>query len=124
MPRPNQISSRQTASVSPPSLGWLNDALGGGFIRGGIYLLAGDPGIGKTTLLLQVLGDLASSGTRSLYVTTEQGLPDVNSAMHRIHAGPEGKLPTGIVNNFFMDDSVEALTFLPQFLAKRVLTSG
>lgn len=124
MPRPNQISTQPTERVSLPSLPWLNDALGGGFVRGGIYLLAGEPGIGKTTLVLQVLGDLAANGTRALYVTTEQGLPDVNSALLRIHAGPEGKLPTGIESNFFMDDSVEDLTLLPQFLAKRVLTSG
>jgi replicative DNA helicase len=61
MPRLNDITGKgpDTLDIGAPSLGWLKEAIGPGFIRGGIYLLAGEPGIGKTTLAIQVLGDLA-----------------------------------------------------------------
>ncbi len=50
----------------------LDRVLGGGLVGGGVVLVGGDPGIGKSTLLLQALGGLARSGHRSLYVTGEE----------------------------------------------------
>lgn len=51
--------------------------LGGGLVRGSIILVGGDPGIGKSTLLLQTVANLASSNTPCLYVTAEESAQQV-----------------------------------------------
>lgn len=125
MPRPRDISGKSQEVLTVPSLPWLNEALGGGFVRGGVYLLAGEPGIGKTTLALQILGDVAKAGAKVLYVTTEQGLADIKRTLDRVHGSPaEGSLPESIEENFFFDDSLEDIDGLPKFLSRRVLTDG
>ncbi len=50
----------------------LNRVLGGGVVPGSLILLGGDPGIGKSTLLLQVAGAISSDGQRVLYVSGEE----------------------------------------------------
>src|SRR5215469_12816293 len=50
----------------------LDRVLGGGIVPGSVILLGGDPGIGKSTLGLQMLGSLARAGRRALYVSGEE----------------------------------------------------
>jgi DNA repair protein RadA/Sms len=50
----------------------LDRVLGGGMVEGGVVLIGGDPGIGKSTLLLQALHSLQHSGQNTLYVTGEE----------------------------------------------------
>ena len=50
----------------------LDRVLGGGFVEGGVVLIGGDPGIGKSTLLLQALDSLQRSGRNTLYITGEE----------------------------------------------------
>jgi DNA repair protein RadA/Sms len=50
----------------------LDRVLGGGIVEGGVVLIGGDPGIGKSTLLLQALDGLQRSGMSTLYVTGEE----------------------------------------------------
>jgi len=50
----------------------LDRVLGGGMVEGGVVLIGGDPGIGKSTLLLQALDSLQRSGQKTLYVTGEE----------------------------------------------------
>jgi DNA repair protein RadA/Sms len=50
----------------------LDRALGGGVVEGGVVLIGGDPGIGKSTLLLQALDALQRKGMNTLYVTGEE----------------------------------------------------
>ena len=50
----------------------LDRVLGGGIVEGGVVLIGGDPGIGKSTLLLQAMDGLQRSGMRTLYVTGEE----------------------------------------------------
>jgi DNA repair protein RadA/Sms len=64
-------------SVSPPrrlssGIGELDRVLGGGLVPGGVVLIGGQPGIGKSTLLLQAGGLVASAGTPVLYVSGEE----------------------------------------------------
>lgn len=54
----------------------LNRVLGGGLVKGSVVLLGGDPGIGKSTLLLQTLASL-SNDTKVIYVTGEESLQQV-----------------------------------------------
>jgi DNA repair protein RadA/Sms len=55
----------------------LDRVLGGGMVRGAAVLLAGEPGVGKSTLLLEVAAQTARSGLRTLYVTGEESASQV-----------------------------------------------
>ena len=57
---------------TPTGIGELDRVLGGGIVEGGVVLIGGDPGIGKSTLLLQALDGLQRAGTPTLYVTGEE----------------------------------------------------
>jgi DNA repair protein RadA/Sms len=62
----------------PTGIGELDRVLGGGLVAGSVVLIGGDPGIGKSTLLLQTLARLARDGIlASLYVTGEESLRQV-----------------------------------------------
>ncbi len=55
----------------------LNRVLGGGVVMGSLVLIGGEPGIGKSTLLLQVCRDFAAGGDRVLYVSGEESLEQI-----------------------------------------------
>lgn len=55
-------------------LGGAEERGGGGLVRGSFVLLGGDPGVGKSTLLLQMAGGLASQGAKVLYVSGEESI--------------------------------------------------
>ena len=65
-------------------LGELDRVLGGGIVRGGVVLLGGEPGIGKSTLLMQALAGVAASGKRVLYVTGEESAAQVAMRARRL----------------------------------------
>lgn len=68
------LSEIQAADVerTPTGLGELDRVLGGGIVEGGVVLIGGDPGIGKSTLLLQAVDALQRTGLSTLYVTGEE----------------------------------------------------
>ena len=78
-----QISSSQTPLL-PTGLDAVDEVLGGGVIEGAVYLLGGEPGIGKSTLLLQVAGGLLSHGKRVLYVSAEETAERVRERCERL----------------------------------------
>ncbi len=124
MPRLDEVTGSGHEFVQVPSLPWLQEAVGPGFIKGGVYLVAGEPGIGKTTLALQILGDLAQRELKVLYLTTEQALLDLKQVVKRLFGSRTGEVPPSLRQNFLMDDSVDDIDRLPNFLARRVLTEG
>jgi DNA repair protein RadA/Sms len=64
----------------------LDRVLGGGLVAGGVVLLAGEPGIGKSTLLLDVAARSARAGVTTLYVTGEESAAQVRLRADRINA--------------------------------------
>jgi DNA repair protein RadA/Sms len=71
-------SSARTSGVPE-----LDRVLGGGMVRGAAVLLAGEPGVGKSTLLLEVAAQTARSGLRTLYVTGEESASQVRMRADR-----------------------------------------
>lgn len=67
----------------------LNRVLGGGIVPGSVALLAGDPGIGKSTMLLRVAADVAGSRGRTLYVSGEESAAQIKMRANRM--GLSGK---------------------------------
>lgn len=63
--------------------------LGGGLVAGSAVLLGGDPGIGKSTLALQVARSLAADGRKTLYVTSEESPGQVRLRAERLRAARE-----------------------------------
>jgi DNA repair protein RadA/Sms len=57
---------------------------GGGFVRGSVLLLGGDPGIGKSTLLIQVAAALARAGQRAVYISGEEAVAQVRLRAERL----------------------------------------
>jgi DNA repair protein RadA/Sms len=62
----------------------LDRVLGGGIVRRSVILLGGDPGIGKSTLLMEALGSLADSGQRVLYVSGEESSEQIKLRADRL----------------------------------------
>lgn len=62
----------------------LDRVLGGGLVKGSLILVGGDPGIGKSTLLLQVCRNLAEDGREVLYVSGEESLKQIKIRANRI----------------------------------------
>ncbi len=65
-------------------IGELDRVLGGGIVSGSMILVGGDPGIGKSTLLLQVCKYLADDGRKILYVSGEESLQQIKIRAERI----------------------------------------
>ena len=64
----------------------LDRVLGKGLVPGASVLLGGEPGIGKSTLLLQLCGSVAASGKKTLYVSGEEGLAQIKARAERLGA--------------------------------------
>ncbi|MFH1156093.1 MAG: DNA repair protein RadA [Pseudomonadota bacterium] len=60
--------------------------LGGGIVSGSLILIGGDPGIGKSTLMLQALSTLATAGKKALYITGEESLKQIRMRAMRLGA--------------------------------------
>lgn len=83
------IPLTQVASAEEPrmdtTIGELNRVLGGGLVPGSLILVGGDPGIGKSTLLLQTSFALAHKGAKVLYVSGEESAKQIKLRADRLH---------------------------------------
>lgn len=68
----------------PTGFAELDRVLGDGIVEGSLVLVGGDPGIGKSTLLLQVCRNLAAAGKRVLYISGEESLKQIKLRANRI----------------------------------------
>jgi DNA repair protein RadA/Sms len=68
---------------TPTGIGELDRVLGGGLVSGSVTLLGGDPGIGKSTLLIQAVANLGSQ-LRCLYISGEESLQQISMRARRL----------------------------------------
>ncbi|KIO97171.1 DNA repair protein RadA [Levilactobacillus brevis] len=73
-----------TESRTKTQMEELNRVLGGGIVPGSLILIGGDPGIGKSTLLLQVSGQLSQTGGKVLYVSGEESASQIKMRADRL----------------------------------------
>ncbi len=78
-----QVDGRQ-ATARATGVDELDRVLGGGLVPGAVVLLAGEPGVGKSTLLLDVAAKAASEEHPTLYVTGEESASQVRLRADRI----------------------------------------
>jgi len=92
-PRPAVLTTPATAlrdldPIAPrrrrTGIGELDRVLGGGLVPGSVALLGGEPGIGKSTLLLQACAQVAAEGRRVLYVSAEESVEQVHLRASRL----------------------------------------
>ncbi len=58
---------------------------GGGLVKGGVYLISGTPGVGKSTLLLQLADMLSKTGSRVVYISAEESLEQISMRAGRLN---------------------------------------
>ncbi|MCC7411240.1 MAG: DNA repair protein RadA [Gammaproteobacteria bacterium] len=69
---------------APTGMSELDRALGGGLVAGSVVLIGGDPGIGKSTLLLQMLAAVSATAARTLYVSGEESAQQISARARRL----------------------------------------
>jgi DNA repair protein RadA/Sms len=75
------------APRTPSGLAEFDRVTGGGFVRGSVILIGGDPGIGKSTVLMQVSASLAKAGHRVAYISGEEAIAQVRLRAERLALG-------------------------------------
>jgi DNA repair protein RadA/Sms len=116
-----QRSSRKGRSIRLEPLSGVNEeaprsasgiaefdrVLGGGFVRGSVILLGGDPGIGKSTILIEVAAKLAGAGRRVIYVSGEEAIGQVRMRAERLALA---KAPIELAAETNVEDIVSTLS--------------
>ena len=100
----------QTEGYTPTTVSEFDRVLGGGLVAGAAILLSGEPGVGKSTLLLEVASRLAKTGKRVLYVSAEESVSQVKMRAQRTGA---------ITEHLFLAAETDLGSVLGQFEAVR-----
>jgi DNA repair protein RadA/Sms len=95
----------ESAAYWPSGIAEFDRVLGGGIVPGAAILLSGEPGVGKSTLLLEVASRAAAAGQRVLYVSAEESVSQV-----RLRAGRTGALQP----NLYLAAETDLATILGQ----------
>jgi DNA repair protein RadA/Sms len=88
--RPISEISTENVTAWPTGVGEFDRVLGGGLVPGAVVLLSGEPGVGKSTLLLEVAANAAKRGLRVLYVSGEESVGQVRLRAERTGAVVDG----------------------------------
>jgi len=108
--------ARSQRSESRLATGWLevDRVLGGGLVTGSVVLLGGEPGVGKSTLLLQLASGLGGRGATVLVASAEESVQQVAMRAERLGASAQGV-------ELVSDDDVDAIVNLAEQLRPEVL---
>ena len=91
----------------PSGIAELDRVTGGGFVRGSVLLMAGDPGIGKSTLLIQATAALARAGERAVYISGEEAVAQVRLRAERLGLSDA---PVELASETAVEDIIATLT--------------
>ena len=97
--------STERVAAWPTQVGEFDRVLGGGLVPGAVILLSGEPGVGKSTLLLEVAANTAKSGKKVLYVSGEESVGQI-----RLRAERTGAMS----DNLFIASETDLSTVLGQ----------
>jgi DNA repair protein RadA/Sms len=89
VPAPLAAADAAAARPFPTGIGEVDRVLAGGLTPGSVTLLFGEPGVGKSTLLLQVLLSITGRGSTGLLVSAEESVPHVRARADRLGAVPQ-----------------------------------
>jgi len=108
--RPCTLAEVQPLAVERLDLGFaeLNRVLGGGLVPGTLVLLAGDPGIGKSTLLLQAAAKAAQNLEKVLYITGEESAQQIKLRYERVSTQEDSLLVWAETNLERIEDEIRA----------------
>ncbi|MEN6327922.1 MAG: ATPase domain-containing protein, partial [Syntrophomonas sp.] len=109
----SDISGSDTYRFSS-GMGELDRVLGGGIVPGSLVLLGGDPGIGKSTLLLQVADRIAKTGKKVLYLSGEESLRQIRLRATRLQIDSENIFLLNEPNIDLLDDYIKEIN--PDFI--------
>ncbi|MEN6461407.1 MAG: DNA repair protein RadA [Syntrophomonas sp.] len=109
----SDISGSDTYRFSS-GMGELDRVLGGGIVPGSLVLLGGDPGIGKSTLLLQVADRIAKTGKKVLYLSGEESLRQIRLRATRLQIDSENIFLLNEPNIDLLDDYIKEIN--PDFV--------
>jgi len=87
-----QLSSEVQLERRTSGMGEVDRVLGGGLVPGSVVLLGGEPGVGKSTLLLQLAGSIAAGGGRVLVCSAEESAQQVAMRARRVAVHSDGVL--------------------------------
>ncbi|MBN4678508.1 AAA family ATPase, partial [Pandoraea nosoerga] len=85
----------------------LDRVTGGGFVRGSVLLVGGDPGIGKSTLLTQATSMMARAGHRAVYISGEEAVAQVRLRAERLGLADA---PVQLASETSVEDIVSTLS--------------
>ncbi len=93
----------------PTGIGEVDRVLAGGLLPGSITLVYGEPGVGKSTLLLQVLSSVARRGGTALLVSAEEAAAQVRARAERLGPLPPGLLVSATADLDVAEDAIRTL---------------
>lgn len=114
--RPQSINQIKTTSEPRLStgIGEMDRILGGGLVQGSVVLIGGSPGIGKSTLVLQIASKLAQTGKRLLYVSAEESPLQTKIRAERLNVNSDNLLLVSETNLDMVGAYIEELN--PSFV--------
>lgn len=109
----HEIQGSETQKI-PTKIGELDRVLGGGIVEGSLVLIGGDPGIGKSTLLLQICQAIENNNKKILYVSGEESLHQIKLRGNRLNVTTKDMLLYAqtnmeIIEKMIVDESPDVL---------------
>ena len=104
---PSEITMEKEDRIST-GMQELDRVLGGGVVAGSLTLVGGDPGIGKSTLLLQVCRNFSDAGAKVLYISGEESLKQIKMRAERIGSFNDNLLLLCETNLSLIEDTIRS----------------